>query len=151
MTSNAARAATLTRALRAGLDRDLQTIAGLCSDDVRVWTPAIAANSLSELAEELQRRDDVFSDHQLDVTPLDTGGDFACAEWTVSMTHSGPLTLDIAIAAPASSLTIEPTGIRVTVRGVTVAEFRGDLICSVRQYWDESSVLEQLGVPASND
>jgi hypothetical protein len=145
MTSNAARATTLTRALQAGLDRDLQAIAGLCTDDVRVWTPAFAAGSRGDLLAELERRDEVFSDHQLEITPLDVGGDFACAEWTVAMTHSGTLTLD----GPDGVL--EPTGIRVTVRGVTVAEFRGELICSVRQYWDASSVLEQLGVPATDD
>jgi hypothetical protein len=29
---------------------------------------------------------------------------------------------------------------------VTVAEFRGDRICSLRQYWDELSLFEQLGL-----
>ena len=41
---------------------------------------------------------------------------------------------------------IEPTGLRITINGVTVAEFRGDRICSFRQYWDEFAVLEQFGV-----
>jgi ketosteroid isomerase-like protein len=36
--------------------------------------------------------------------------------------------------------------VRITINGVTVAEFRGDRICSFRQYWDEFAVLEQLGV-----
>ena len=37
------------------------------------------------------------------------------------------------------------------VHGVTVAEFLGDRICSVRQYWDEFAVLEQLGVMSGDD
>ena len=41
---------------------------------------------------------------------------------------------------------IEPSGTRVTLHGVTVAEFHGERICSLRQYWDEIAVLEQLGV-----
>ena len=75
----------------------------------------------------------------LDVMPLDVGGDYACVEWTVDMTHSGTITL-------ADERSIEPSGMRVTLHGVTVAEFHGDRICSLRQYWDEFAVLEQLGV-----
>jgi hypothetical protein len=59
------------------------------------------------------------------------------------MTHTGAITL-------ADGSTIEPTGIRVTLHGVTVAEFDGPRICSVRQYWDEFDVLEQLGVVAAH-
>ena len=43
---------------------------------------------------------------------------------------------------------IEPSGTRVVLHGVTVAEFDGDKVCSVRQYWDELAVLEQLGAVA---
>ena len=55
------------------------------------------------------------------------------------MTHSGMLML-------TDDRNIEPTGIRIALHGVTVAEFHGDRICSLRHYWDEFSVLEQLGV-----
>ena len=84
-----------------------------------------------------------FTDVELDVAPLDVGGDYACVEWTVQMTHSGTTVL-------ADDMTIEPSGIRVTLHGVTIAEFLGDRICSVRQYWDEHTVLEQLGVLRRN-
>ena len=46
----------------------------------------------------------------------------------------------------AGDASIEPTGERVTIHGVTVAEFRDERICSIRQYWDELSLFEQLGV-----
>jgi ketosteroid isomerase-like protein len=72
------------------------------------------------------------------------GGGYACAEWSVTMTHSGPLTL-------AGGEVVEPTGARITVNGVTVAEFRGDRICSLRQYWDELGVFEQIGLMADGD
>ena len=127
------------RALRAGIARDRETLQALFTDDVRAWTPALSTASLSELIDELDRRDDAFSDIALDVCPLDVGGDYACVEWTVDMTHSGTITL-------ADDTSIEPSGIRVTLHGVTVAEFHGDRICSLRQYWDEHTVLEQLGV-----
>ena len=55
------------------------------------------------------------------------------------MTHTGELDL-------AGGMTVEPTGLRITLHGVTVAEFRDDRICSLRQYWDELAALEQLGV-----
>ena len=139
MTSNEARAETLVGALRAGSAGDRQELQALFTDDVRAWTPALSTESLSELIDELDRRDVAFSDIELDVVPLDVGGDYACVEWTVDMTHSGTITL-------ADHGSIEPTGTRVTLHGVTVAEFHGDRICSLRQYWDEYAVLEQLGV-----
>jgi hypothetical protein len=59
------------------------------------------------------------------------------------MTHTGPLTL-------SDDATIEPTGIRITLHGVTIAEFTDQQICSLRQYWDEHTILEQLGVSTRN-
>ncbi|MGH9288098.1 MAG: ester cyclase [Acidimicrobiales bacterium] len=142
--SNAARAATLARALQAGLDGDGSALRDLYTEDVTAWTPALSASSLDELAAELERRDAAFSDLELDVVPLDVGGDYACAEWSVTMTHTGPLVL-------AGGEVVEPTGTRVTVNGATVAEFRGDRICSLRQYWDELVVFEQIGLVGGDD
>jgi ketosteroid isomerase-like protein len=140
MTSNEARAATLVRALRAGIDRDRRALEELYTDDVRAWTPARSTGSLTELMDELDRRDDAFSAIELEVAPLDVGGDYAAVEWSVAMTHTGTLVL-------AGDTRIEPTGLRVTLHGVTVAEFRGEKVCSLRQYWDEFEVLLQLGAP----
>jgi ketosteroid isomerase-like protein len=144
MTSNQARATTLVRALRAGIEGDQQALQALITGDVRAWTPALSTASLSELIDQLDRRDDAFSDIELDVVPLDVGGDYACVEWTVEMTHTGSVTL-------ADERSIEPSGIRVTLHGVTVAEFHGERICAFRQYWDEFTVLEQLGAVARDD
>jgi hypothetical protein len=141
VTSNQHRAATLVRALRAGIARDRETLQELLTDDVRAWSPALATASLAELFDELDRRDEAFSDVELTVAPLDVGGDYACVEWTVEMTHSGTIAL-------ADDSSYEASGIRVTLHGVTIAEFLDEGICSLRQYWDEQSVLEQLGVPA---
>jgi hypothetical protein len=143
MTSNQQRAMTLVRALRAGTDRDWPTLRELLTDDVRAWSPALSTSSVDELIDELERRDEAFSEVELDVAPLDAGGDYACVEWTVEMTHSGTITL-------ADHVSIEASGIRVTLHGVTIAEFLGEKICSVRQYWDEHTMLEQLGVLTRN-
>jgi len=127
------------RALRAGVEGDPQTLRALLTDDVRAWTPTFATSSLANLLAELDRPGDAFSDVSLETEPLDVGGEFACVEWTVEMTHTATLRV-------SDELSVDPSGIRVTLHGVTVAEFEGDRICSLRQYWDEFAVLEQLGV-----
>ena len=86
MTSNEARATTLVRALHAGIERDRLALEEVYTDDVRAWTPALSTGSLAELIDELDHRDDAFSDIALEVTPLDVGGDYACVEWSVAMT-----------------------------------------------------------------
>jgi ketosteroid isomerase-like protein len=138
MTSNAERAAILSVALHAGMRGDRDALSGLYTDDVKVWTPALSGSSAAELMEELDRRDDAFSEMELEVTPLDVGGDYAAAEWRVAMTHSGDLEVRDGIVAP--------TGLRISINGVSIAEFRGDRICALRQYWDEIAVFEQLGL-----
>jgi ketosteroid isomerase-like protein len=143
VTANEARATTLVRALRAGIDGDRDALKELYTDDVRAWTPALSTGSLAELMDELDRRDDAFSDIELDVVPLDVGGDYAGAEWSVAMTHTGTLVV-------AGDTRIEPTGLRIHVHGVSVAEFRGERICALRQYWDEYELLAQLGASGSD-
>jgi hypothetical protein len=140
MATNAQRAATLVRALEAGLTGDRSHVAELYVDDVKGWAPAIAVSSAADLAGELEARDGAFSDIELDVSPFDVSDERACVEWVVTLTHSGPLRI-------GDDTVIEPTGVRVTLHGVTVAEFNGDKIASFRQYWDELELLEQLALP----
>lgn len=139
MTPDATRAAILVRALRAGIAHDRDAAGDVYTEDVRAWTPAMSTASRSELMDEFERRDDAFSDVELEVSPLEVGGEFACVEWSVSMTHAGQIEL-------ADRRVVDPTGVRVTLHGITVAEFRGNRICSLRQYWDELSLYEQLGL-----
>ncbi len=142
MANNVERAATLIRALEASVTGDSTVVAELFTDDVRGWAPAMSVSSAAELAGELEDRDESFSDIELDVSPLDVGGDRAAVEWIVTLTHSGPLEVD--------DVVIEPTGARVSLHGMTVAEFAGDKICSFRQYWDEVELLEQLALIADD-
>jgi ketosteroid isomerase-like protein len=129
MTTNAERAETLERALRARVEGKRSEAEQLYTEDVKAWTPAFSTSSRSELLAQFDRTDDAFSDVALDVTTLDVGGDFACAEWTLTM-----------------AATVEAGGARITVHGITVAEFQGDRICSLRQYWDEVAVAALLGM-----
>jgi ketosteroid isomerase-like protein len=139
VTTNADRAALLARALHAGVAGDRAEIGAVYTSDVTAWTPSFSASSLDELQSELERRDDAFSDIQLAVTSLDVAGDYACAEWRVTMSHTG----DLAIGGEEP---VAATGLEITLNGVTVAEFRGERICSFRQYWDRMSIVEQLGL-----
>jgi ketosteroid isomerase-like protein len=137
MASNAERAAILARAIEASIEGDSSVIAELYSDDVEGWSPGLTVSSAVELAVELEDRDEALSDVVLDFRPLDVGGDQACIEWVATATHSGPLLSD-------DETVLEATGRRVTLQGVTVADFAGDRICAFRQYWDEVALLEQL-------
>jgi hypothetical protein len=145
MTSNAARAATLVRALQAGVHGDRGTLEAVLTADVRAWTPRLATTSLGELLAELDQRDGLYADVELDVAPLDVGGDYACVEWTVELTPQGVLTA--AEHAGDRSDDAAASASRVALHGVTVAEFHGERICALRQYWDELDVLDQLGAP----
>jgi ketosteroid isomerase-like protein len=120
------------------MERDHRAVADLCTEDVKVWTPVLSVSSRDDLISALGTGSDAFSEAEADIAPLDVAGSYACAEWTVSLTHTGTL-------AGSDGTAIEPTGARVIVHGVTVAEFRDELICALRQYWDESKVFEQLG------
>lgn len=137
MGSSGDRAAMLVQAIEASVTGDSRVIRELYADDVQGWSPVMTVSSAAELAVELEDRQEAFSDIDLEVTPLDVGGDQACVEWIATATHSGPLVID-------EDIVIEPTGGRFTLRGVTVADFERDRIRAFRQYWDEVSLLEQL-------
>jgi ketosteroid isomerase-like protein len=126
VSSNAQRADALVRVLRAAIANDAETIRALCVTDVRVWTPARTAASVDEVVKALAERDGVFSDIELETTPLDVAGDHACVEWIANMA--------------------EPTGVAVALHGVAIAEFDGERIASVRQYWDHAELFDQLGL-----
>jgi ketosteroid isomerase-like protein len=144
MASNAERAKTVGRALEANLRGDSTVVAELYTDDVKGWAPGLDVSSAAALAVELEDREEAFSDIELEVSPLDVSGDRACVEWTARMTHSGPLAID-------DDVVIDPTGARVTLNGVTVAEFDGERIRSFRQYWDEAALREQILIPDDDD
>jgi len=143
MTSSAQRSAVLVRALRAAVSGDAATLAALYTDDIKAWTPARSASSAGELIGELERRDGAFTEIEVEITPLEVGGDYACAEWRVTMTHTGDLQLRDAV--------VPATGLRIAINGVTVAEFDDDRICALRQYWDELAVYEPLGLVGDID
>ena len=135
--ANRIRADRLVRAVKASVSGSSSEISDLYTEDVQGWSPNGTVTSAAELAVEFEDRDDAFSDLEIAVVALDVGGDQACVEWVASVLHTGPLTDD-------HDVRVDPTGSRLTLRGVTVAEFDGDRICSFRQYWNELEWLDQL-------
>ncbi len=90
---------------------------GIFTDDVRRGRGPV--DLVAERADRRARSPRrAFSDIELDVVPLDVGGDYACVEWTVEMTHTGRITL-----ADHTTRAFRHPG---PLHGVTVAEFDGE-------------------------
>jgi ketosteroid isomerase-like protein len=142
--TNRVRAQRLVRAVRASVAGASTEIADLYTEDVRGWSPTGTVSSAAELAVEFEDRDEAFSEVEVVVVALDVGGDQACVEWIASVEHTGALTLE-------GAALVDATGRRLTLRGVTVAEFDGERICSFRQYWNELELLDQLRLAWTGD
>jgi ketosteroid isomerase-like protein len=138
MTDTAARAAVLRDALHAAATGDQALIERVYTEDVTGWSPVLEVSSRDDLAADLRGRKAVFSDIDLTLDPVDAAGDKLIAEWRVEATHTGVLALD--------DLELAPTGRRVELRGVLIAEFEGDRIRRFRQYWNEVDLIDGLGL-----
>ncbi len=68
-------------------------------------------------------------------------GDTSVVEFTWSATNTGPLSLDAGVQVP-------PTGKHVEMRGVSISTVRGGRIVAVDNYWDDLSIMIQMGMLA---
>ncbi len=105
--------------------------------DVAFTSPHLAVTSRQSVQAAFGAPEDSLSDVAIDVLRQDTGGDTVVAEWRLAATFSGALLFD-------DSVLIEPTGGRVVLTGVSVAEFRGLQICTFRHYFDDTQLLDQV-------
>jgi ketosteroid isomerase-like protein len=138
MSEAGARAAIVRSALEAAVTGDEALVERVYTDDITGWSPAATASSRADLLADLRGGKGAFSDVDLALEAVDEVGDKVIAEWRVAATHTGTLELD--------DLRLDPTGRRVELRGVLIAEFEGDRIKRFRQYWDEVALLEGLGL-----
>jgi len=127
----------LLKALEAELGETAEDLATLCTEDVVGWSPLASVSGLPALSELSALRELAFSNVVLLTRGLDEVGNKVFAEWVVEADHSGPYVL-------GDDAVIAPTGRRVQLAGVTVAEFRGEKIRSFRSYFDDLSLIEQL-------
>jgi ketosteroid isomerase-like protein len=132
------RALIVQSALEAAVTGDEARLEQVYTDDVTGWSPTATATSREDLLADLRGHRGVFSDVDLALDAVDEVGDKVIAEWRLAATHTGPLELD--------ELRLDPTGRRVELRGVLIAEFEGERIKRFRQYWDEVALLDGLGL-----
>jgi hypothetical protein len=135
----------LERAIVATISGDTAQLHDLFTPDVLASGPSLHSFSREQLSMEIGRRVSAFSERKVAVAPLDVSGDQACVEWVASGIHSGQYECD-----GTDPDVFVPTGRRVRLRAITVAEFEGDQICSIRSYWDDATLLQDLD-PAGTD
>jgi predicted ester cyclase len=80
-----------------------------------------------------------FPDSHFEVNSVVAQGDQVFTHWTVSGTHAERL-------ATVTGRTIPPTRRRATVSGVLLTEVRDGKIVREGWYWDQLSLLDQLGI-----
>lgn len=107
------------------------------TEDVVVWSPNLVTRSRTELQEVISENRDLLSNLELRIDVVDCSGDRATVEWQVSADHTGALLV-------GDDYLFEPSGRRISIAGAVVAEFRGKLISTLRCYFDDAAVLEQL-------
>jgi hypothetical protein len=118
------RSVRVLRAVTATVSGDTSSVSELFTEDVVAASPTATASSRVELAVEIEDHADDVTEVEVDLGPTVTAGDRVCAEWVASTTHTGAT-----LASGCSPAR------RVTLRGVTVAEFEGERIRSLRHYW----------------
>jgi ketosteroid isomerase-like protein len=127
----------LRRAIKTLMVGDSRGVCELFTPDVSCWSPNLLVASQDELLAALTGCDDALTDVEVDVGSVDVIGDKAIAEWVVTGVFSTPFLVD-------DDVLIEPNGRRLAVAGVTVAEFEGEKICRLRNYFDDAAFLEQM-------
>jgi len=126
-----AREEVLQRAIVAQVSGDVSDICELYTRDVVGSGPATSARSREELAIEIEERRDALAHEEITIGRVESRGGLVRVEWEASGLHTGPLVLE------SNGAVLEPTGLRLRVRGVTVARFRGRRICSWRSHWED--------------
>ena len=138
--SDTSRGAVLVRAVEACIKPDDDMIAALgtlFTDDVTAWSPNLMAVGLVDLAENLVFRETTFSDVVVNVTSLGVLGNKGFIEFQVAATFSGPYVID-------EEIVVEPNGQVLVLGAAAIADFAGDKIKSLRAYFDDMTLLEQM-------
>jgi len=127
----------LRRALEASLTGSPELIEEVFSEDVVVWSPNLLVSSRAELEDALADRDDALSNVEWSIDWIGAIRHKAIAEWRVAADHTGPFLI-------GDDLLVEGTGKRITLAGATFAEVIDGRIHSMRHYFDDAALLEQV-------
>ena len=118
---------------------DLDGVMDLYAEDAIQGMPDGTFEGKSTIRERLSQELDAFPDVVHTVRSFVEEGDAFADEWTFAGTHTGALPL------PDGRL-LPPTGKRVEVRGMEIVELRDGKIVVNTLYYDNLSVLSQLGL-----
>lgn len=122
-------------------EHDLDIASDYAADAVEV-TPLGTFTGRGAIAERYRELWTTFTDARMEPTSWTVAGDTLVVEYTVTGTHSGPMT------APDGSQ-IPATGRRAEIRACSVVEARDGQTVSHRMYFDMLQMMTQLGlVPA---
>jgi hypothetical protein len=131
------RSEVLRSALEACLTGDVDALPNFFTDDVSGWGPNMLVSSLDELKETIADREEALSDVALEIGSLDVFGNKGFVEYRLDAVFSGPFKLD-------EDTVVDPTGGKIALGAALVAEFSGDKISAFRNYFDETTLLEQM-------
>jgi len=132
---------TLVKAIRACLTGDVQLCEEVFTRDVICTSPVLSTSTRDELETVLSSRRDALANIDLTidrVVDVDVDVDaVTIAEWTAATDHAQPFVVP-------QDTRLDPSGKRLSLTGATFAEFTGTRISTIRHYFDEAGLLEQL-------
>ena len=132
---------TLVKAIRACLTGDVQLCEEVFTRDVICTSPVLSTSTRDELETVLSSRRDALANIDLTidrVVDVDMDVDaVTIAEWTAAADHAQPFVVP-------QDTRLDPSGKRLSLTGATFAEFTGTRISTIRHYFDEAGLLEQL-------
>jgi predicted ester cyclase len=128
------------RLIQAYNDRNIEAISDVLDEAVELSRPGVQIGPGREAALAVYRQDwEEFPDLRLDVKSVVAEGAVIAVEFALTGTNTGPLHLPDGTTAPA-------TGRYVFLPGVSIVELKNGLISAVRNYWDNMTTFDQLGL-----
>lgn len=118
---------------------DLDRYANEHTEDAVLIRPGGTFEGRAAIRESWAQQKAAFPDCTLTIDALIEQGDTIMAEWTWAGTNTGPLVLRDGTQVP-------PTGKRVELKGMELAQMREGKISVYHMYWDGLAILRQLGL-----
>jgi ketosteroid isomerase-like protein len=109
-------------------------------ENAELVTPEGTYKGRQQIKEYFDESGEAFSDFELNVNNKLESGNKAVDEWSMNMTHSGPLAL------PGFAERIPATNRHMTLSGADIVTVEDGLIKSHHVYYDQKAFLDQLGI-----
>jgi steroid delta-isomerase-like uncharacterized protein len=119
-------------------ERDYEKAAASFSEDCEFVSVAsgVRFQGTDSMLHGLREFAEAFPDWSVEVANIVASGPYVATEWRTTGTHEGTFRGE------------SPTGIRFRRDGCSVAEVEGERIVRYRDYYDRTTLLEQLGLPS---